>query len=65
MAISEFSDERSYKNLVIQKKHLEIARYFYEKGNRNEAIRNLKIAQKEKVKYKYYLNDIEDLLLSI
>lgn len=55
-------DNRNLANLVDQKKHLELAKYYSEIGNTHEAIRLLKKGLTFKTKEKYYKHDILELI---
>lgn len=57
--------DESIKKLVKQKKNLELARYFYKKGNIREASESLKKVIKIKARYNYYREQASKLLSDI
>lgn len=61
-AISLAGHNRNLATLVDQKKHLELGRYYSEKGNKDEAIRLLRKGASFKTREKYYKNKILKLL---
>lgn len=64
LSIALLSKEDRRRNLVKQKKYLELGKYYLKEENKKEAVRLLKKALGIRVKYQYFKRQAEELLES-